>query len=207
MSRNVAMPVRHNGRWRRTIMLLNTGWHRRALVAFMVIVMAHWAEHVAQAIQIYLLGWPVHRAGGLLGLLYPWLVHSEWLHYGFALTMLVGLIVLRPGFLGRSRGWWTAALGIQVWHHFEHLLLLVQALTGSYLFGRAAPTSIIQLLVPRVELHLFYNAAVFVPMMIAFVAHRRPGARVRVDMQCTCAVVGSRRIPQRTPGRHADQIT
>jgi hypothetical protein len=149
-------------------------WHRRALIAFMVIVLAHWAEHIAQAFQIYVLGWPTHHAGGVLGLALPVLVHSEWLHYGYALAMLAGLIVLRRGFHGRSRTWWTVALWIQLWHHFEHLLLLIQAMTGSYLAGGKAPTSVVQLVVPRVELHLFYNAIVFMPMVVAMVLHLRP---------------------------------
>jgi hypothetical protein len=149
----------------------NSRRHRVALAGFLAIVLAHWAEHVAQAAQIYLLGWPKAEAGGVLGLALPWLVHSEWLHYGYALIMLAGLIVLRTGFAGRARTWWNVALGIQVWHHVEHLLLLVQAMTGSYLLGRTAPTSILQLVVPRVELHLFYNAVVFAPMVVAMVMH------------------------------------
>ena len=88
--------------------------------------------------------------------------------------MLVGLIILRPGFVGQSRIWWTVALGIQVWHHFEHLILLVQAQTGKHLLGRPVPTSILQLEFPRVELHLFYNALVFIPMMVAVYLHRHP---------------------------------
>ncbi|MGQ0838104.1 hypothetical protein [Actinokineospora sp.] len=152
---------------------LNTTWHRRALNGFLVIVLAHWAEHIAQAVQIYLLGWPVPRARGVLGLAFPWLVHSEWLHYGFALVMLIGLVLLGKGFTGRSRTVWHIALALQVWHHLEHLLLLVQAMTGTNLFDRGVPTSIVQLIIPRVELHLFYNAVVFVPMALAMIMHRR----------------------------------
>lgn len=147
--------------------------HQRGLLVFMAIVLAHWAEHITQAVQIYALGWPTHHAGGVLGLYFPWLVHSEWLHYGYALIMLAGLILLRPGFSGRARTWWSVALGIQVWHHLEHLLLLIQALTGWRLAGRPVPTSIVQLVVPRVELHLFYNALVFAPMVVAMVMHLR----------------------------------
>jgi hypothetical protein len=40
---------------------LNTQWHERALWIFMAIVLAHWAEHLAQAAQIYLMGWPRPR--------------------------------------------------------------------------------------------------------------------------------------------------
>ena len=38
---------------------INSTWHERAMQGFMVIVLAHWAEHLLQAFQIYALGWPV----------------------------------------------------------------------------------------------------------------------------------------------------
>src|SRR5678810_108631 len=69
---------------------LNSVWHKRALQAFMFVVLAHWAEHLAQAYQIYVLGWARPKAGGFLGLFYPWLVSSELLHYGYAIVMLIG---------------------------------------------------------------------------------------------------------------------
>ena len=59
---------------------LNSVWHKRALNTLMVIVLAHWAEHLAQAYQVYVLGWPRPRAGGVLGLFFPWLVSSELMH-------------------------------------------------------------------------------------------------------------------------------
>jgi len=167
--------------------LLNTRYHKPALLAFMVVVLGHWAEHLVQAYQIYVLGWPRPQAGGVLGLVFPWLVTSEWLHYGYAIVMLVGLVILRHGFVGRARTWWNASMWIQVWHHFEHLLLLVQALTGAYLMGAKVPTSIAQLVFPRVELHLFYNAIVFVPMVVAMVLHLRPNPEERALMNCSCA--------------------
>lgn len=171
----------------RTLDALNTRWHRPALMAYLVVVLAHWAEHVGQAVQIYALGWPPREARGVLGVPFPWLVSSEWMHYGYALVMLIGLVALRRGFAERSRRWWAAAMWIQVWHHVEHLLLLVQALSGAYLLGAAAPTSIVQLLVPRVELHLFYNSVVFVPMVVAMVLHLCPSAAERAVMACRCA--------------------
>lgn len=167
---------------------LNERHHKTALGLFLVIVIAHWAEHVAQAIQIYALGWPIPEARGVLGLSFPWLVTSEWMHYGYALIMLVGLILLQPGFTGRSRTWWNIALGIQFWHHIEHLLLLIQALSGTHLAGRAVPTSVVQLVLPRVELHLFYNAVVFAPMVVAMLLHRRPPEAERTVMRCNCAL-------------------
>ena len=165
---------------------LNTTGHRTGLAVFLVIVLAHWAEHVVQAIQIWVLGWPVPDSRGVLGARFPWLVTSEALHYGYALVMLVGLVILRPGFTGAARTWWTAALVIQVWHHLEHLLLLGQAVLDRNLAGKPVPTSVLQLAAPRVELHLFYNAVVFVPMVVAMVLHRRP-APLDESLACNCA--------------------
>ena len=70
---------------------------------------AHWGEHLAQAYQIWVMGWPVAKPNGILGLWYPWLIKSEALHYGYALVMLIGIWVLRKGFTGLSRKWWTVA--------------------------------------------------------------------------------------------------
>jgi hypothetical protein len=170
---------------------LNTRYHKAALVVFALIVIAHWTEHIAQAVQIWGLGWARPKAGGALGLAFPWLVKSEWMHYGYAVVMMIGLILLRPGFHGRARAWWTAALWIQVWHHFEHFLLLLQAIAGANLAGSAVPTSIAQLMFPRVELHLFYNAIVTIPMVIGMVYHLRPSTREREAMQCSCASRGT----------------
>src|SRR5271170_5993180 len=88
---------------------LNSQWHERALFAFMVIVLGHWGEHLAQAYQIWVMGWPIAKSNGILGLWYPWLIKSEALHYGYALVMLVGIWLLRKGFVGRSYTWWMIA--------------------------------------------------------------------------------------------------
>src|SRR5512145_1952401 len=108
---------------------INGPKHETALRLFMAIVLAHWAEHLLQAFQIYALGWPVPQSRGALGQIFPWLVKSETMHYGYALVMLVGLWVLRSGFTGVSdRRWWNVALAIQFFHHIEHGLLQLQAI-------------------------------------------------------------------------------
>jgi hypothetical protein len=166
---------------------LNTRYHRAALNAFLVVVLAHWAEHIAQAYQIWVLGRPRPQARGVLGMMFPWLVSSETLHYGYALVMLVALWALRSGFTGRSRAWWTVALAIQFWHHIEHLLLFIQAQAGVTFFGQKAPTSMLQLVFPRVELHLFYNSVVFLPMVVAMYLHLRPNQAELAAAGCGCA--------------------
>lgn len=166
---------------------LNGRYHRTALSVFFVIVLGHWLEHILQAIQIFVLHWPRPQALGALGYLFPWLVSSEWLHYFYAIVMLIGLILLQPGFQGRARLWWNISLAIQFWHHIEHALLLFQALTRHFLFGAAAPTSVLQLFFPRVELHLFYNGLVFIPMVIAMYFHAYPPKSEHNRYTCTCA--------------------
>ena len=55
---------------------LNSKWHKPALLGFMAIVLGHWGEHLVQAYQIYVMGWPPAKAGGMLGLWYPGLIKS-----------------------------------------------------------------------------------------------------------------------------------
>jgi hypothetical protein len=166
---------------------LNGRWHERGLQIFMAIVLAHWAEHLAQAVQVYLLGWPIPESRGVLGLWFPWLVSSETLHYGYAIVMLIGLWIFRRGFVGRAATWWMIAFWIQFWHHIEHALLQGQAIVGANLFNSPVPVSIAQLWIPRVELHLIYNSLVFIPMMVAMYRHMVPPAAEAAHMRCTCA--------------------
>jgi hypothetical protein len=167
---------------------LNGPWHRPALRIFSVIVLAHLAEHIVQAWQVYVLGYPLMEARGILGQWFPWLVHSEVMHFGYALIMLSGLWLFLPGFVGRGRKWWLAALVIQCWHFVEHLLLQAQVIVGHNLLGKPVPTSIIQLWIPRLELHLFYNTIVFIPMVVAMYYHLLPPAADRARARCSCAL-------------------
>jgi hypothetical protein len=166
---------------------LNAPLHKRALQIYMAIVLAHWAEHLAQAAQVYALGWPVPEARGVLGLWFPWLVTSELLHYGYAIVMLIGLWVLRQGFVGRSRTWWMIAFWIQFWHHIEHALLQGQAMVSHNLWNSPVPVSIVQLWIPRVELHLLYNTLVFIPMVVAMYLHMFPSEGESAHQSCSCA--------------------
>jgi hypothetical protein len=167
---------------------LNARWHEIALRTFAVVVLAHWAEHLAQATQIYALGWAPPDARGVLGLWFPWMVKSEILHYGYAIVMLVGIWILRSGFTGRSYVWWMISFWIQFWHHIEHALLQGQAIFGQNLFDKPVPVSLVQLWIPRVELHLFYNTIVFIPMVIGMYYHLfPPKGEDQSGIRCACA--------------------
>ena len=166
---------------------LNSVWHKPALQFFMLIVLFHWVEHIVQAYQAFVLHWPRSMAMGLLGMYYPWLMRTETLHYSFAVVMLAGLWMLRKGFTGRSYSWWMVAFWIQFWHHIEHFLLFYQALTHRYFFGGTVPTSIGQIWIPRIELHLIYNMLVFVPMVVGMYYHLYPPASEVPSIRCACA--------------------
>ncbi|MEZ4732405.1 MAG: hypothetical protein R3E79_35280 [Caldilineaceae bacterium] len=154
---------------RRTLFTL----HALALWLYLVLVLGHWSEHVMQIYQVYVLGWLPQQAGGILGLWYPWLAAAEILHFVYNGLQLAGLVALRPGVRGPARPWWNIALGAQVWHFFEHLLLQVQWLTGLYLFGASQQMGIGQLWFPRLELHFMYNLIVFLPTIIAVILYFR----------------------------------
>ncbi len=166
---------------------INGPYHKQALWIYTAIVLAHWSEHLAQATQIYVLGWPIPELRGVLGVWYPWVIKSEALHYGYALIMLIAFWILRKGFVGQSYKWWMIAFGIQFWHHIEHALLQGQAILQHNLFGSPVPISILQLVIPRVELHLFYNTVVFVPMVIAMFYHMFPLPGEAAHQGCSCA--------------------
>lgn len=163
---------------------LNTKWHERALWVYMAVVAFHWVEHITQAVQIWGLGMARPESLGALGLAAPWLVKSEVLHFGFALLMIVGLFLLRPGFKGTALNWWTASLVIQTWHFVEHSVLQGQFILGANLFDSPVPTSLLQPFLARPELHLLYNAIVFIPMVVAAVIHTHDRTN---NLACTCA--------------------
>lgn len=140
------------------------------MMFFMTVVIGHFLEHVIQAYQLFILKLPRAECLGLLGYYYPWLIHSEWLHYSLALFMLVGLWYLRPLIYTRkARYWWKVTIVLQFLHHIEHLVPLTQSITKHYIYGASKPMSLLQIWIPRIELHFIYNVIVMIPMVIAMV--------------------------------------
>ncbi len=180
-------------RWSTLLRTANTAWHEKALWVFMAVVLGHWAEHIAQAGQIWVLDMPRTESLGGLGLVFPALVTSEAMHFTFALLMIGGLVALRSGFQGTSRRWWDASMLLQGWHFIEHAALLAQVVVGVNLFGSPVPSSFLQPFVPRAELHLLYNLAVFVPMVVAMWLHTRP--QDAHSAACTCGLAPPAKTP------------
>jgi hypothetical protein len=137
------------------------------LKVFAGLMVAHWLEHLVQAYQVWGMGYERHHARGVLGQAFPWLMRSEWLHFAYAVFTFAGLLLLYRAFSGSALAWWKAAMIIQAWHLLEHTLLFAQAQGGFLLWGAVEPTSVLQLFFPRIELHLFYNSVVTLPIAIA----------------------------------------
>jgi hypothetical protein len=173
-----------------TMMLLRLQ-NKWTLGIFTFLMVGHLTEHLCQAIQVYGMHMfrhctpavhPTQCALGLLGYFFPWLVKSEWLHFGFAVITLGGCLLLWKMFvqgntapdrcycMPPSAPWWKAATYVSVWHLVEHAVLFIQAQTHHNWWGKSEPTSFIQLVgVPRVELHLFYVSVTTALMIVAMI--------------------------------------
>lgn len=138
------------------------------LKLFNLIILSHLAEHIAQMIQVHLLHWQRVDSLGILGLWKPMLVRSEWLHYGHALFMLLGIYPM----LHWNR-WLYVTFVLAFLHHLEHMQLLLQAITHHYFWGAVKPVTFPELFIPRIELHFAYNIIVAVPMFIGIYLWRR----------------------------------
>lgn len=143
----------------------------KTLKAFMVVMVAHWAEHLYQAYQVYGMHMPRNCAMGILGIWFPVLMTGEWLHFGFAILTFMFIAMTFDQFYGRARVWWNRALWFSTFHLMEHFGLFYQAQTGRYWFHRSVPTSVIQYFIPRIELHLFYNTIVTILVSVAMYYH------------------------------------
>lgn len=64
-------------------------------------------------------------------------------------------------------------------------MLFYQSNSHQYFFGGKVPTSVGQIRIPRIELHLIYNTLVFIPMVVAMYRHLYPPARDAVKMVYT----------------------
>jgi hypothetical protein len=152
---------------------------------FGAIMIAHWLEHLFQAYQVYVLHMDRTCALGMLGMKYPWLIRTESLRYMFAIVTVWGIVYAGWNYFQSefAAKIWVVALIAATWHLIEHFLLFGQAVTHSYLFGKTQPTSIIQLIVPRIELHLFYNS--IITLLVVYALWRE---RLYHQRYCKCCL-------------------
>ena len=140
------------------------------LAFFFVLLIAqsvHFTEHIAQMIQIHLLGLSGMQAHGIIGML-----DLEWVHFIFDAVWLP-LCVYILLFVYRKSNPWLWVLGVIVtWHAFEHVVImsyyLRTGIVGSP--GLLAHGGIIAggLALIRPDLHFLYNLIEETLILIAY---------------------------------------
>jgi hypothetical protein len=143
--------------------------HYQWLSLFYVLVVTqcgHFLEHVAQMVQIHILGLTGLNARGVFGAL-----DLEWVHFIWNTGVIVAVLFLLRHF--RANGWlWATAL-LAGWHEIEHIAIMWAYLsTGNVgtpgllahggVLGGGIPLS-------RPDLHFLYNLAETIPLLAAFV--------------------------------------
>jgi hypothetical protein len=167
------------------------GTSRPWLALFSLIALtqtAHLLEHVAQIVQIHLLGVRGAAARGIVGQL-----DLEWVHFiwNTAVVVVLALLLLRY----RDNRWLVVATAIASWHLIEHDVImqtfLVTGIPGSP--GLLASGGLIAggLPIARPDLHFLYNLVETAAIVWALLTHLR-----------TSVVLAQRRPPgtaQQTP--------
>jgi hypothetical protein len=163
------------------LVLFGVGWSYRRyqwLALFYVLVVTqigHFLEHVAQMVQIHLLGLSGPSARGVFGALDIELVHFAWNSW-----VILAVLVLLLRFGGNRWLWLTALLA--GWHELEHAYIvsvyLATGLAGTPgllahggAVGGGLPLS-------RPDLHFVYNLVETCPLVAAFVHELRALPRV-----------------------------
>jgi hypothetical protein len=140
------------------------GW----LAFFFILVVtqgAHVLEHVAQMVQIHLLGLSGLQARGILGML-----DLEWVHFIWNSWVLLCAVLLV--FLFRKNPWLWVLLVISVWHEMEHVYIMSVFLRTGHVgapgllarggaIGGGLPLS-------RPDLHFYYNLLEEFVLIIAY---------------------------------------
>jgi hypothetical protein len=140
------------------------GW----LAFFFILVVtqgAHLLEHVAQMVQIHLLGLSGLQARGILGML-----DLEWVHFIWNSWVLLCAVLLV--FLFRKNPWLWVLLVISVWHEIEHVYIMSVFLRTGHpgapgllasggAIGGGLPLS-------RPDLHFFYNLLEELVLIMAY---------------------------------------
>jgi hypothetical protein len=143
--------------------------HYQWLSLFYVLVVTqtgHLLEHVAQMVQIHILGLSGLAARGVFGTL-----DIEWVHFIFNAWVSIAVPLLLYHF--RRNLWLWAALVLVAWHQVEHLVIMwVYLTTGKVgtpgllahggLVGGGLPLS-------RADLHFLYNLVETIPLVLGFV--------------------------------------
>jgi hypothetical protein len=125
----------------------------------------HLFEHVAQMIQIHILGLSGLAARGIVGQL-----DIEWVHFVWNTWVFVAVVVLVRRF--DANAWLVATALLAGWHLCEHAVIMATylrtgvagtpgLLSAGGLLGGGLPLS-------RPDLHFLYNVAETVPLLLGW---------------------------------------
>ncbi len=130
----------------------------------------HMMEHVAQMVQIHMLGWPGPQAHGVFGAL-----DTEWVHVIWNSVVFVSVVVLLWRF--RANRWLWLTLLFAGWHQIEHMYIMsiylstgIAGTPGLLSRGGAIAGG---LAITRADLHFLYNLVETTPLLIGFVVQFR----------------------------------
>jgi hypothetical protein len=138
------------------------------LALFYVLVVtqtAHLLEHVAQMVQIHVLGLTGADARGIFGTL-----DIEWVHFVWNTWVLVAVVVLLLHY--RTNRWlWLTAL-FSTWHAIEHAYIssvyITTGLSGTPGLLAQGGAILGGLPLSRPDLHFIYNLIETIPLIFAF---------------------------------------
>lgn len=144
----------------------------RALFFVLVVAQSlHFIEHIAQMVQIHLLGLSGTQAHGLIGML-----DLEWVHFIFdGIIIPICTVILLFAF--RRNPWLWILLPLAFWHATEHVVIisyyLRTGIAGSP--GLLAQGGLINggLPLTRPDLHFLYNLAEESLILLGFVHQSR----------------------------------
>jgi hypothetical protein len=151
--------------------LLRTGALVRGepwLLLFYVLAAAqsgHFLEHVAQMVQLHVLGLSGPQARGVVGAL-----DLEWVHFVWNTGVLLAVGALAAVYRGNR--WLLVTLLLAGWHELEHVVIMARYLSTGLVgtpgllaaggaLGGGAPLA-------RPDLHFLYNLVETVPLLLAF---------------------------------------
>src|SRR5215471_3112650 len=143
----------------------------RWLAFFFVLLVAqsvHFTEHIAQMVQIHLLGLSGSQAHGIIGML-----DLEWVHFAFD-ACWVPICVYTLLFVYRKSNPWLWVLAVIVtWHAFEHIAIMsfylrtgIVGSPGLLAHGGAIAGGLPLI---RPDLHFLYNLAEETLILIAYI--------------------------------------
>ena len=139
-----------------------------AFVTVLLVQGAHTAEHVAQVIQKFVLGY--QEARGLLGSVFDF----EWVHFIYNSTLEAALILILV-WCRRATGhpgspFLRAVVVLQAYHVVEHVVKMYQY----YFIGVTGPTKgILGFVFPVIWVHFWMNVLVYALIFGAWYVSRR----------------------------------